>query len=94
MHLLLADTHDADSRGAVATLLAAHAWAQTNASLLAAACATILGAPVDEAATPAMHLFTSDPRRVRTLLDADIRLHLLAPVEVDGRRAWCVAELN
>lgn len=94
VHLLLAESEDAHARSGVATLLAAQAWAQTNAALLATACATILGAPVDADASPAMHLFTNDPRRVRSLLDADIRLHLLAPVEIDGRRAWCVAELN
>lgn len=94
LHLLHATPDDSDSRDGVAELLAAGAWARTNASLLATACATLLGAPVDEAAPPSLHLFTSDPRRVRPLLDADIRLHFLGRVEIDGRRAWCVAELN
>lgn len=94
VHLLLEEQHDEPRAGGVAELLAAGAWARTNASLLATACATLLGAPVDETAAPSLHLFTSDPRRVRPLLDADIRLHFLGRVEIDGRRAWCVAELN
>src|SRR5690606_33958169 len=91
LHLLALDRDDTNP---TASLLAAQAWASVNREILAAACATALGAPVDPARPATLHLFTARPKRVRALLDADIRVHFLGEVEVNGKRAWCVAELN
>jgi len=41
---------------------------------------------------PVLHLFTPTPRAVRTLVDAPIRLHVLAPVPAGA--TWFSAELN
>ena len=91
LHLL---ARDDDSANPTAALLAAQAWVGVNRQVLALACATALGAGVDADRPATLHLFTADPRRVRPLLDADIRVHFLGSVEINGKRAWCVAELN
>jgi hypothetical protein len=38
------------------------------------------------------HVFTTRPRDVRALLDADVRLHAIAPVPRD--RDWVAFDLN
>ncbi len=91
LHLL---TRDDDTSTPTSSLLAAQAWASVNRELLAAACATLLGSPVDATRPATLHLFTDQPKRVRSLLDADIRVHFLGRVELNGAHAWCVAELN
>lgn len=91
LHLI---ARDDESSSPTASLLAAQAWASINRELLAAACATLLGSPVDASRPATLHLFTDQPKRVRSLLDADIRVHFLGSVEMNGKRAWCVAELN
>jgi hypothetical protein len=86
LHLLRRDSDGA----ALASLTAASAWAQHHASLLSRASAVALR--VDDATPPILHLFTATPRAVRTLTDAPLRLHLLAPVP-EGT-TWFRAELN
>ena len=67
------------------------AWARENAELLLMACrsdvALDLSTPIQR------HLFTADPAGVRRLLDAPLRVHLLAevPSHADG---WVCAPLN
>jgi hypothetical protein len=74
--------------GSVERLLTARRWASAHASLLGAAHGPL------EAADAALHLVTSDAASVRGLLDTEIRVHLLAPVEVEGRRGWFCTALN
>ncbi|MEM7228306.1 MAG: hypothetical protein AAF432_05745 [Planctomycetota bacterium] len=40
------------------------------------------------------HVFTSEPARLADLHEAGVRLHVLAPVDMDGRRGWFAAPLN
>jgi hypothetical protein len=91
LHIL---ARDDDATSPTSTLLAAQAWASVNRDVLGAACATLLGSSVDASRPAILHLFTDQPKRVRSLLDADIRVHFLGHVEIDGARAWCIAELN
>lgn len=74
-------------------LVATLSWAQTHAKLLAL---TSRDVPmVDPGLLPVGHLFTSAPKGVRHLLDADIRLHLRAQVRTDdGATSWFCTELN
>ncbi|MBL0926130.1 MAG: hypothetical protein IBJ11_00565 [Phycisphaerales bacterium] len=88
LHLL---RRDEDGLGLM-RLTAALAWAQNHAELLALAARTPW--PLDPSARPVVHLFTAAPKAVRPLLDADVRVHLLAAVEVDGKTGWYCTELN
>lgn len=87
LHLLAYD--ELGPRGPLESLAIAAAWATTNSQLLLAAAPALTG-PVE----PIEHLFVAQPSAVRHLLDAPIRLHLLASVAVENRRAWCEAPLN
>ncbi len=91
LHLLARDEDDANP---TALLLSAQAWTKLNRQILAAACATALGSAIDIDRPATLHLFTDRPKRVRHLLDADIRVHFVGSVDIAGERAWCVAELN
>lgn len=73
---------------AVGRLLVAARWATAHAPLLAAA-----HGPLD-CRSPVLNLFSSDVASVRRLLDTDVRVHLLAPVEIDGHRGWYCTALN
>lgn len=81
LHLL---RQDPDSRG-VERLVSVSAWAVKHAALLASA-----GCGVDFRHAPVMHLFTESPKSVRHLLDADVRVHILARAASE----WYCAELN
>jgi hypothetical protein len=83
VHLL---RDDQDGRGLVA-LTAVAAWVRKHAALIALATGRDPGAIAGE---PLMHLFTSEPRAARPLLDAAVRIHLLARAE----SPWYCAELN
>jgi hypothetical protein len=89
---LLARAAGEQERDAVESLVAAAAWARAHGTLLTLACAG--AATVDGSRRPVMHLLTERAREVRRLLDADLRVHLLAPVEVEGRAGWFCTELN
>jgi hypothetical protein len=91
LHLLALDKDDSNP---TASLLAAQAWTRVNRQILAAACATALGSAIDPEQSATLHLFTDRPKRVRHLLDADIRVHFVGIVDIGGERGWCVAELN
>ena len=75
----------------VRELTPAMTWARQHASLLAAAARP---ARIDPAAAPVGHVVTADPRGVRDLQQSDVRLHLLAPVEVEGHQGWFCTPLN
>jgi hypothetical protein len=67
------------------------AWARAHRHLLAMACPEHHFEPAGEIVC---HCFTDEPVKVADLHGSDIRLHLLAPVEVEGRRGWYAAPLN
>jgi hypothetical protein len=78
-------------------LLIAAEWAQAHGELLRAAAPTLTGQPdatIDLSAKPTMHVFTGEPKRVRRLLETDVRVHLLSPVTVAGETAWLCTALN
>ncbi len=85
---ILASQPDA-ATAALEPLTVAAAWATAHAPLLRAA---VGGAPLE--LPPTLHLFVDQPRDVRRLLDADIRIHLLAPATVGGRVQWLCRDLN
>ncbi|HVZ94410.1 MAG TPA: hypothetical protein VG797_07865 [Phycisphaerales bacterium] len=76
----------------VERLIAVSAWARKHLELIALAAAAIM--PIDSVRPPVMHFFTPRPKSVRALLDAEVRLHALAPVHIEQRTAWCCLELN
>ena len=67
------------------------AWARAHRHLLAMACPDQHFEP---AAEIICHCFTDEPVKVADLHGSDIHLHLLVPVEVEGRRGWYAAPLN
>ncbi len=81
LHLL---REDVDGRG-VERLVGAAAWAVKHAALLSAA-----GCGVDFQQPAMLRLFTGVPKSVKHLLDADLRVHVLARVGAE----WYCAELN
>jgi len=84
LHLL---AQDVPSGAVYEKLASAAAWAQKHASLLA----MLPGAAaLRQDAVPVQHLFTSTPRRVKHLLDASVKLHVVAPVSTER----FVADLN
>lgn len=77
--------------GDLASLARAEAWAKKNANLLAMA---FPNRTIDPAGRVVRHLVTDTPARFADLHDSDYRLHVVAPVEVDGKRGWYSAPLN
>ncbi len=77
---------------ALAQLTACGAWAMAHLTLIA------LTAPeaklLTAGARPVLHLATRNAPAVRRLLDADVRVHLVATVEVDGKSATVCVALN
>lgn len=99
LHLLARRSeHPAGEAGmtGVEPLMVAGAWAEAHAGLIG----RCLGAGVPAQgsiaapATPVSHLFVSEPKPVRGLLDTSIRVHLLASVIVGGSTGWVCRELN
>ena len=72
-------------------LLIVEPWAKAHRELLALACAEHL---IDPRARIVRHVFTAEPATVADLHQADLRLHVLAPVKVKGETAWYSAPLN
>lgn len=95
LHLLaLGGTHAADAvTTRVAHLLTAAAWAKAHWDLLRL---SIRSSPAQlgPTAEPHLHLLTADARTVRSLGDAPVRLHLLAPVQAGSTTVWFCTELN
>lgn len=74
-------------------LLTVQTWLKSHASLIRIATGERLSGSALESPI-SLHLFTADARRVRTLGDAPVRLHLLAPVEAGGHSVWFSSPLN
>ena len=77
---------------AVATLLAASAWASDHAELLCMARRELHASRIK--AGPELHLMTEDPRWARHVLSTGIRVHLLAVANANGRTTWVCTDLN
>ncbi len=86
LHLLRENT---DERG-LASLTLVNSWARRHFRLLRLATPALSAQAVE----PTMHLFTARPQAARPMLDSPIRMHLLAPVTVEGRSGWFCTELN
>ncbi len=67
------------------------AWARSHRELIGKACP---GHWLDPAARTVCHVFTERPASLADLHGSDLRLHVLAPVTVEGRRGWYAAPLN
>ncbi len=67
------------------------AWARAHRELIAKACP---GHWLDPSARTVCHVFTEHPATLADLHGSDLRLHVLAPVTVEGRRGWYAAPLN
>jgi hypothetical protein len=88
LHLLARSTSESADDTALAALLVASSWAESHGALLAPA----LGGRIGE--RPTLHLFTDRPKKSRRLLETNLRVHLLAPIAIDGRSGWFCTELN
>lgn len=66
-------------------------WAKLHHELLSMACPNVT---IDPAARPVCHVFTDKPVDVSDLHGCDLKLHVLAPVDANGQRAWYAAPLN
>ncbi len=67
------------------------AWAVAHAELIGKA---FPDRWIDPTASPVLHVFTGRPASVADLHGCALRLHVLAPVDLDGRRGWYHAPLN
>ncbi len=84
LHVL---AHEDDMRG----LHVVAAWAVAHAELIGRAFPDLW---IDPTASPVLHVFTDRPASVVDLHGCALRLRVLAPVDVDGRRGWYHAPLN
>jgi len=84
LHVLSRDTDLRDLRRV-------ESWAMSHRALLAMACPD---QPIDAAREVVCHVFTDVPASIADLHSAGLSLHVLAPVEVQGRRGWYYAPLN
>ena len=67
------------------------AWARAHRELIERACP---GHWIDPAGPTVLHVFTDEPASLADLHGSDLRLHVLAPVTVEGRQGWYAAPLN
>jgi hypothetical protein len=66
-------------------------WARAHRELIAMACPQ---QPIDPGAKVTCHIFSPEPVSLADLHGADLRLHVLAPVQVNGQTGWYAAPLN
>jgi hypothetical protein len=66
-------------------------WALDHRELLALACPEHI---IDASRPVRLHVFAATPLDVADLHGSDVQLHVLAPVDVEGRRGWYAAPLN
>lgn len=67
------------------------AWAIAHREIIAMACRDHW---LDPSAVPVLHVFTDRPATLADLHESGLRLHVLAPVTVEGRQGWYHAPLN
>lgn len=89
-------TDDRGSGDAVASLLAASAWARANLSLLIRAEAGIAIPAPDpyEECDAVLHLLARRPSAARGVLDTPVRVYALASVVVDGEEIMVATPIN
>lgn len=75
----------------LASLSQARAWAERHLELLRLADSRLRGLAPQAEGT---HVLVRSAPKGRPLLDMPLRVHLLAPVEVQGRRGWFCTPLN
>lgn len=66
-------------------------WVCAHSELLSMACPNVT---IDPAARPVCHIFTDQPATLADLHGCDVKLHVLAPVQVNGTTGWYAAPLN
>ncbi len=84
LHVL---ARESDLRG----LHIVEAWVRAHHELIARACP---GHHLDPQAKSVLHVFTDRPASVADLHGSDLRLHVLAPVTVEGKVGWYHAALK
>ncbi len=94
LHLIASS--GADPTQPIDTLVATSAWAREHLALLLRAEPELAppSADPESESDPVLHLVTTEPKLVRPLLDADVRVHLLTEIEVGGQTARVTTELN
>lgn len=93
LHLIARSHADvSDPNAAFSKLAVARSWAVAHAALLERAFRQAKPLAFD----PEQHLLTDAPKRVRPLLDTDVRLHLLTapPGTAEDAAGWVCVELN
>lgn len=91
VHLLVRSADEGDEDKSLAALMVASAWLDAHAAMLRSVDARVASA---RGGTRVLHLFTATPKRSRRLLETDVRVHVLAQVDVGGRTGWCCVDLN
>jgi hypothetical protein len=87
IHLLIKETGGQSLR----ELRIVEAWEKAHRELIGMACPQ----QSINAALPAVcHVFTDQPANLADLHGTDVRLHVLAPVTVNGQVGWYAAPLN
>jgi hypothetical protein len=84
LHLLARESH-------LREIGIVESWAKSHRELL------VMALPdhgIDPSQRLTSHVFTDQPSSVADLHGTDLKLHVLAPVEVEGRRGWYAAALN
>jgi len=66
-------------------------WLRKHRDLVSMACPDHMISGVEGIAS---HLVTSEPKQVADLYGSDLHLHLLAPVEIEGKAGWYSAALT
>lgn len=77
--------------GSLRELRVMEAWAFAHRELIAMASAQHF---IDQSATVIAHVFTDRPAALADLHGTDLRLHVRAPVVVNGQTGWYAAPLN
>ncbi len=76
---------------AIEALTIVEGWLRDHGALVAMASG---GRRVDPSRGISWHVVTEEPAAVRRLLDSRAQAHLVAPVEIDGKRGWISKRLN
>jgi len=66
-------------------------WAKAHREIISMACPDQW---IDPGGATVTHVFTERPASVADLHGSDLRLHVLTPVTVDGRKGWYAGPLN
>jgi hypothetical protein len=67
------------------------AWTKSHRELIALACPQHA---INHSHKTVSHVFTPEPASLADLHGSGLRLHVLAPVNVNGQTAWYAAALN